>query len=294
MKNNIGISVFYDHIVQANEQSNISILEIMKLAKQSGIDTFEINIDTLINDEADISSYLGQTGLKISCIYGFYEFDKNGDIDSAKRHIDYAAKYGASKILVIPGFLTENEVHELKSIHYDYELIAAFLDNNKAVSNMVTMLKQMTKYAENKGVIVTLEDFDAINSPFARAYELLWFINNVEGLKVTFDCGNFVFSNENVLTAYEILKDHIVHVHCKDRGEEEHIIQIAGNKAELVNRGLASVSAGRGYLPIKEIVEKLLNQGYCGYLAIEHFDYPVQIQGIKESSKYLHEIIDNE
>lgn len=42
-------------------------------------------------------------------------------------------------------------------------------------------------------------------------------MKNVPGLKYTLDTGNFAFSDENVLEAMEVMKDYIVHVHCKDR-----------------------------------------------------------------------------
>ena len=63
----------------------------------------------------------------------------------------------------------------------------------------------------------TLEDFDGPVQPFARMYQLLWFMENVPGLKFTLDTGNFAYSDEDAVQAYEVLKDYIVHVHCKDR-----------------------------------------------------------------------------
>jgi L-ribulose-5-phosphate 3-epimerase len=45
----------------------------------------------------------------------------------------------------------------------------------------------------------------------------MWFMENVPGLGLTFDTGNFVLRECDVLEAYGLLSEYIVHVHCKDR-----------------------------------------------------------------------------
>ena len=100
--------------------------------------------------------------------------------------------------------------------------------------------------------------------------ELLWFMRNVPGLRCTFDMGNFAFGYENVMDAYELLKNYIVHVHCKDRGSE-----------------------GSGYIPIGQLVRKLKAAGYRGYLSIEHFGELDQMAGIEQSAHYLKSILEH-
>lgn len=84
---------------------------------------------------------------------------------------------------------------------------------------MVHALSSLAEYAALRGVTITLEDFDGFLQPFARTYPLLWFMEHVPGLRYTLDIGNFAFSDEDVSYAAWLLKDYIVHVHCKDRAE---------------------------------------------------------------------------
>ena len=42
-----------------------------------------------------------------------------------------------------------------------------------------------------------------------------------------------------------------------------------------------------GYMPVARIVEDLLDRGYDGYFAIEHFGAKDQLSCIRESAKYL-------
>ena len=86
--------------------------------------------------------------------------------------------------------------------------------------------------------------------------------------------GNFIFHGEDVLEAWELLKDKVSHVHCKDRGEN-----------------FSSVAAGDGGIPIAPLIEKLKAAGYDDYLAIEHFDALQQENCIKKSAEFLLDII---
>lgn len=102
--------------------------------------------------------------------------------------------------------------------------------------------------------------------------------------------GNFAYSDEDVAQGYELLKEYIVHVHCKDRGQEEKYQAAEREGRRRHCRGLACVPAGGGYLPIGELVTRLKAQGYDGYLAIEHFDAPDQMEYIRRSADYLKNI----
>ena len=60
----------------------------------------------------------------------------------------------------------------------------------------------------------------------------------------TLDVGNFAYSSENILDAYEVLHTYTAHVHCKDRGTEN---PTSNGIVGTYNKGLRPVSAGDGY-----------------------------------------------
>ena len=135
-------------------------------------------------------------------------------------------------------------------------------------------------------ILVTLEDFDGPVQPFARTYQLLWFMENVPGLKFTLDTGNFAYSDEDTVQAYEVLKDYIVHVHCKDRN-----VDPALTGEHRYNRGLLAAAVGSGYLPMKEILDRLKESGYEDYLAIEHFNAADQVAFMEQSAAFLQQYL---
>ncbi len=293
------ISVFYDHIIQAGEQTERSADLLISEIKEDGISAFEINLTYLLGHQ-EIYSLILQKKMKISCIYEFYDLTGyDGTKDAGRtpegrakcsyadlvQHIETAAKTGAEKILVVPGFLSEKEAAGLNGCT-DKETVHSYMDDSPAICNMRDALADAVRYAEKYEISVTLEDFDDLKAPYGTPYQLMWFMEKVPGLKLTFDTGNFALQESDVLEAYGLLRKYIVHVHCKDRGET------ANGSTGMINRGMAVSAVGDGYIPVADIVRGLKQSGYDSYLAVEHFDAPDQMGYIKRSCENIKRFLD--
>ncbi len=286
---NILLSVFFDHILQAQGQTGKSLSEILDHISQIGIKAVEINLSYLLQHPETLD-LLQVAGLKISCIYETHNFVKNADekkqagadatnfdndfdddFAKARLHVDTACKVGAKKILVIPGFLSEKEAQNFSDCK-DYQKVAKLMDESPAIQNAKSQMKNFCDYAAQKNITVTFEDYDFWTSPCSHANQLLWWFKNVTGLKLTFDTGNFLYSKEGVFQAYDLLKPYIVHVHCKDREGD-----------------LRCPPVGQGLFAdfIAKLIKDLNSQNYPGYFAIEHFDAPDQWKFIEKSVDFL-------
>lgn len=285
------LSIFYDHVKDAARQSGKSVEEILQESFAAGITAVDINNETLKN-EPDFPAMLRRVGMTLSCSFQFYGWNgkEYGDLTVLKGQVDGAASLGAKNILVIPGFLPDDEAKTLNTLldgipipdhpHIDPRL-DAFMKGSEHITKMVEMLRLAVAYAKTKGITVSLEDFDGFNAPFARTLPLLWFMQNVEGLGFTFDTGNFIYSDERMEDAFTLLAPYLVHVHTKDRGEE------AGCTGYRYKKGMAPAATGSGYLAIGEYAEKLVTSGYDGYFAIEHYGHSNQEEAILSSAEYL-------
>ena len=88
------------------------------------------------------------------------------------------------------------------------------------------------------------------------------------------------------MQAYEVLKDYIVHVHCKDRNADPAL-----TGEHRYNRGLLAAAVGSGYLPMKEILDRLKESGYEDYIAIEHFNAADQVAFMEQSAAFLQQYL---
>ncbi|MBE6627285.1 MAG: sugar phosphate isomerase/epimerase [Ruminococcaceae bacterium] len=285
------LSVFYNHILQAAEQSGKSLEEVVKMVAEQGITGVDTHVE-LIDRDDEMVSRLAKYGIGINCPYEFFNWNsvEYGDTTRLYHLIDSAAKYGADKVLVIPGFLEEEESREFNEMldmvevsdaGYNDPRFVKFMSESPDMIRVADMLGRAVAYGKERGVTVMIEPFDNPISPVARTLPIMWFLRHVEGLGFAFDTGNFASADENALTAWELLGDYTYHVHLKDRGEEE------GYEDAKYCRGLATVSVGSGYIPIADIVKLVRATGYDGYFAIEHFRHPEQVRGIGESAEYL-------
>ena len=287
------ISVFYEHIKKACEQTKKPIREVLAYVKACGIDGVEMDYDELVHDETnhdsqDILKNLQDAGLVISSIYCFCHLDTDPKERKCIDAIDLAAKNGCSRVLLVPGFFNETGAAEIGACANDWEQTDTFMKSNQTVQNITKGLRRAVAYAKDKKVIVTLEDFDSVLSPCSRMNELRWFMENVPGIGWTLDAGNFAYSSENILEAYERLHTYTAHVHCKDRGTEN---PTSNGIAGMYNKGLRSVSAGDGYIPLDTILSYLKRDGYDGWLAVEQFGLENQYDGIARSAAYLKSLI---
>lgn len=267
------LSIFFDHILQAQEQTGKSLEELLAGVGAAGIEAVEMNL-TYLTEHLEIVDVLKQTGLKISCIYEFYDMGRCDESEKSRRHVETAVKVGASRILVVPGFLFGEASEEMQKAMPSKEKVEEFFEKNEEINGMAAGLSFVAQLGKEKGVTVTVEDFDDRNSPLAGMHGISWFLRQVSELSYTLDTGNFLFYGERVSDAFALLRDRIAHVHCKDRHPDTN----------------ASVQTGSGYILFGEILGKLKEQNYDGYLAIEHFDVEGQEKCMKGSAEFLRKV----
>ena len=291
----IKLSIFYEHLREAMEQTGKSLEELLEEARKAGIRGVEMEFSTLVQ-RPELNRIIKNAGLEISNLYQFFDFGNKyaAGMHTGRKMIDTAKAMGIPRVMIIPGFLSEEQGRELSRVSASYEETAAYLEGIAEVLAMRDAMAELTEYAKEKGIMVSIEDFDSFTSPIARVNQLRWFLTQIPDLRHTLDMGNYAFSNENAAEAYELFKDQIGHVHCKDRGEEKEedpaiweALGVPYGKELSHRKGMKPVPVGEGYMPIAELVKKLHDQGYDGYFAIEHFGAPDQLGYMLRSAEFL-------
>ena len=295
----IKLSIFYEHLREAMEQTGKSLEELLAEAKKAGISGVEMEFSTLVK-KPELHRIIQNAGMEISNLYQFFDFGNHyaAGMHAGRKMIDTAKAMGIQRVMIIPGFLAPEQAKELTKASGSFEETAAYMEGISEILAMRDAIAELTEYATERGIMVSMEDFDAFDSPIARMNPIKWFLTQVPGLKHTLDMGNYAFSNESAAEAYELFKDQIGHVHCKDRGEEKEEdpeiwkgLGVPFGEELAHRRGLKPVPVGDGYMPIAELVKKLKDQGYQGYMAIEHFGAPDQLGFMLKSAEYMRELL---
>ncbi|AIQ44328.1 sugar phosphate isomerase/epimerase family protein [Paenibacillus sp. FSL R5-0912] len=268
------LSVFYNHIVKASEQSGLPLTDVLDKVHAYGIEAVELDLEEALTGTEAMIKRLDAAGLSVASMYAFFDFGNQPAPEPGYAFIDTAAYMGAGKVLVIPGFMEETASPEQRS---------------QALQSMAAALNAICDYAERKGIRVTMEDFDDIRAPFSSADALLWFLEQVPKLAITFDTGNFIYRGEDELEAFAKLKERTVHVHCKDRSLEDN-----GGEPRISVSGIPLYPSpvGSGCIRIAEVLRMLKAEGYADTLAIEHFDAVDQLGYMEQSAAWLRSMLD--
>ncbi len=255
-------ATFFHHVRQACFERGEALSDTAKWLLDLGYDAVEVDAD----DAQGVRQLLDE-GLKISSIYRFYDWTKDADEGRMTEHIRIAGDLGADKIMAIPGFYTGKAPREEEK------------------ANMIRAMAKLCELASEEGLTLTIEDFDDGTSPISTVEGMSDFLRGIPELKVTLDAGNFIYSAQDVLEAEKVFRGRIAHAHLKDRlwsrtgpGETKTCID---------GRTLYPCATGAGDIPMGTVVDRLIKNGYSGYLVTEFFGAASYSGCIEESIMYL-------
>ncbi len=265
------IATFYDHVKDVAHQEKISMTEALLEVKALGVELLEISQNNVIGREDELGRELAYTGLGISSIPAYFDFGRDMDVTKQSEPTLEAAKFlGAGKLLVIPGFFSAEDGPE---------------ERERQIKNMIECINRLADQAAGYGVSLVMEDYDSELAPFSTIEGVRRFLDSCPGLSCCFDTGNFRYSGEDELDAYEKLRDRIGHVHLKDRAymgaDGEHPRTAADGKK------LYAAYVGGGALQLGEIMTRLRRDGYEGAYTVEHYGAPAMLDYLKKSVSWV-------
>lgn len=271
------LNIFLEHICEGAEQKNITAEKMLTNARESGYEGLECDLWRL-SERSETKKLFDSCGLTVSSVYNMYDFGHEDMAISREKissHLETAAYFGAKTVLAVAGFIQPK-------------------DNFDDVrGRMAEALNFMCEAAEKYSITVTLEDFDDKSAPYSDSDGLLWFMENIKGLRFTFDTGNFAYSLENAEDAYVKLRQYISHVHLKDRSWDSSRANHGNTngKPDLSGRIMYPCEVGSGFIGIEGLVKKLLNDDYTGSFSIEHFGANDQLLYMQRSAENVMKII---
>ena len=215
-------------------------------------------------------------GITAASVYGHYDLAHDlpkVSREKMNRHLELAAEFGVGTILAIPGFFRPED------------------DREDFFARTCEQLSVLCGMAVQYGITVTVEDFDDVNSPCCNIAGLERLLSGSEGLRWTFDTGNFAYSLEDAGEAYNRLSPYIVHVHLKDRAYTR-LCEGDDAKADVSGRLMYSCAVGSGSVDVRGIVSRLMESGWSGSLSAEHFGAADQLSCMERSAAFIRGLVE--
>ncbi len=251
MKRHIILTGFTDELADSFDEQIAG-------AKRNGLTHIEIraidgkNIADCSKEEVKAAkAKLDAAGLKVSTIGA-----PTGKMDirepfeehfkQYQKMVEYAKIFDTSYIRMFSFFMPEGEDK------YSYE------------DEVMERLSKLVDYATNQDVILLHENEKKIFGDDAKGCKKIMERFYGDHFKEIFDFANFVECGQDTLEAYELLKDYVSYVHIKDAQWDSRLV----------------VPAGMGDGNVKEILRKLKEKDFEGFLSLE--PHLTHFSGIKK------------
>ncbi len=253
------LSVFYHHVLDLAKQCDIGVEESLDRVRALGYEGLTADV-VLLTDRVAQRVLSQSAGLAITSIYAnvdFVHWEPERCRRAANDLLECCAFFGARTALVLPGVFTDGD------------------DRTAGLRKIYAGLENVCRLAKGSGIDVTVENFGIAGSPNGPIAGCRDMLANVEGLKFTFDTGNFACYGEDPFAGYAALKDSIAYVHLKEhpRGPDGRIV-------------MGSAAIGDGALELDRLIHTLVADGYTGAFTVEQFDLDDQLTALRRSADF--------
>ncbi len=266
------------YTVHGGQPGGIDTLEgIADFAAELDFAALELSAgrDLTEHDPPAIADLCASRDLAISCINGSANLAAREDdefeagLADAREMIEAAAEMHCPVIMLIPGMAESED------------------DLARAADRIVQGLRRVIPDAVSAEVTVTIEDFPNALAPYASIEQVRYLINNAPGLKLTYDCGNWLIGGDDPLDAIDEFADEIVNAHIKDWEPDPNEGQRRSPDGTSIRGGLH----GEGMLDHPSILSKLTEVGYDGFLAFEYEGVEDHQEATRRGVSYLREVL---
>ena len=239
-----------------------------------------------LNAHLELSKKIQDRGLEPACLTPYVkdlnhpdpeEYRKQKDM--LKGAVEIAARIGFKFVRVFGGRLVEPK------------------NRRQSFDRLVAALRECAPVAEDNQVVLAIENH--YNTLTVTAAETVALVQAVEHpyVKIIYDQSNITqMRGEDYNEAIGIQKDHIAHVHLKDIEFKKGGVQQATADVDHIDpsqRAVFSRVIGKGILPWPDIIQRLHEIGYGGYLSVEYGskwypeDLPPPEEGLRESVEFI-------
>lgn len=268
---------------------NLSVLDIIKLAKDIGYDCIEF-IDLPKKDGEDVKELAarvketcGKEGLEVSSYTIGADFltGSNGDIKAeisrVKDQLDIAKILGA------------------KTLRHDST--RGFADPKRknyqdAIAVIAPAIREVTEYGASLGIKTMTENHGFFMQDSARVEELIRTVNH-PNYGWLLDIGNFLCADEDIISAVSRALPYIFHVHVKDFLVRSGSA-LPPSDGFFKSRGgnyLRGTVVGHGVVPVAQCLELIKSAGYDGTVSVEFEGMEDNRMALEIALKYLKGLI---
>ena len=247
-------------------QQGYTPADCVRIAKELSMEGIDW-VSTYGEDPALLRKMSEDAGLAVAAHTFFIRMEDIPKVESAaSRSLDDACTLGAPVVMVVPVPMGGETAGQNRDVWRD-------------------LLKRIAPLAQERNLVLTVENFPGIASPFVTADDFYDVKKDVPSLKLTFDNGN-AFTGEDPVESLKRCAKDIAHVHLKDWFRSENAQE--GYRQMKDGFYYKPALIGEGVVDSRATVRTLEETGYKGFVNIEYEgnEYPSH-EGVRKVLEYL-------
>ncbi len=265
----------------------LGCLGIIEKAKEIGFDGFEFtDCGWICNPEnakkvKEKCAELDMTPVALCMGANFLNPNIDEEIANAKAMVDICVEMGAT---LLRHDITNGYPADVK-LGRSYDCI---------IPKVLEPIREVTKYAEQKGVRTCTENHGFFSQDAARVEKLVNEVNH-PNFGVLVDIGNFMCADEDPVKSVGILAPYAIHAHAKDFHWKSGMDVNPGEGWFQTRAGnyLRGAIIGHGDAKAYQSIQLLKNVGYDGFITIEFEGMEDNIVGLTNGLANLKRFIES-
>lgn len=260
-----------------NEWDTVDFIEFASQTPAEGVELLSCFWKNKEEEIPRIQEALSRANLPVACFCACNNFgtinsqDWETALKDVKDSIDMAVLFGAKVVRVFSGDQAKDTTFE------------------QAKEQIIKGLKASSQYAEERGIILCLENHGLFAGKSDQVLEVIEKVGS-SSLRSTFDTGNFLLVNEDPVDAISKLKGQVSHVHFKDFLKVDPSYEGETYKA-LNGDKFKGTIVGDGQVDLTFILSTLKQLDYQGWLTVEFEGEEEPKYGSIESLNRLRELL---
>ena len=240
-------------------KKTMTVQDSLELASNAEIPYIDV-MRVAAKSVPEYQTAIAATGVKVYCYISCISFfAKEKAICSAlTREMAVARDLGAKLFMIVPYYMMIDNAKAKK------------MGRERVLELMVRGFRMAVQRGKEYGLKVCFETTPAEEIRLSGTEDCKYVLDRVPGLGLVFDTANMLPHGDETLTAYEALKNHIIHVHLKDVCLADAKPSLFPDERTADGQLMRGVVFGQGVIPVGEVYKRMVQDGYTGQFAIEY------------------------
>lgn len=232
-------------------RKTMTIEDTLQMAADAGIPCVDV-MRVSTKKTSEYRAAMERTGVSVYCYIAVISFfGKEERIEAnLEKELEVAASLGAKLFMIVPFYAMVDEKKAKKQ------------GKSKVRQCMARGFRIAVEKGKRFGLQVCFETTPQDALCLSGTEDCKWMLEQVPGLGLVFDTANMLPHGDDPLQSYEVLKEHVVHVHLKDVALDAPRFSLFPKEHTQDGQVMRATVFGEGVISIQKLYDRMRKSDY--------------------------------